>query len=151
MIQKSSYGYNSKLNWSGERCENVFACVMHNTELLQDVQDGSKDKPDWLQGLCWALIGCSLFGREVNLGPHRPFGTISHHPFSQSDTRVRAWAKQYPKIPQTCLTWEVWLYSGPLWDKWMLGHLISELILFAPVPAQLNLKEVHVQVALGGS
>ena len=32
-----------------------------------------------------------------------------------------------------------------------LGHLISELILFAPVPAQLNLKEVHVQVALGGS
>ena len=33
----------------------------------------------------------------------------------------------------------------------MLGHLISDLILFAPVPAQLNLKEVHVQVALGGS
>ena len=32
----------------------------------------------------------------------------------------------------------------------MLGHLISELILFAHVPAQLNLKEVHVQVALGG-
>ena len=33
-----------------------------------------------------------------------------------------------------------------------LGHLISELILFAPVPAQLNLKEVPVQFCtLGGS
>ena len=33
MIQKSSYGYNSKLNWSGERCENISlhaSCITQN-------------------------------------------------------------------------------------------------------------------------
>ena len=29
-----------------------------------------------------------------------------------------------------------------------LGHLISELILFAIVPAPLNLKEIHVHIAI---
>ena len=128
--------------------KHLFTCVMRNIGRLQHTT------LNWLiecRGCTrrWVDVLCL----EWNLGPRRPspFGTLESSP-PQS---VRYQGQGISKIiSQTCLTWEVWLYSGLLWDKWMCSTVPWATWFhswFVCARPQLNLKEVHVQVALGGS
>ena len=93
--------------------KHLFTCVMRNIGRLQHTT------LNWLiecRGCTrrWVDVLCL----EWNLGPRRPspFGTLESSP-PQS---VRYQGQGISKIiSKTCLTWEVWLYSGLLWDKWM--------------------------------
>jgi hypothetical protein len=153
MIQKSSYGYNSKLNWSGERCENISlhaSCITQNC--FKMCKTGQKTNlieckacaERWLDVLC-------LDGGQVWV--HKDLLALSV--ITPTVSQIPGLGHEQNDIPNLFDLGGMRLFRPNLRQmnvpNGSLGHLISELILFAPVPAQLNLKEVPVQVALGGS